>query len=540
MVTAAEAATTVEKLLAYGCQQGLINKYDSIIVRNQLLDKLNLSQPTSSYAGGLPTEDIPDSPRPMLEMLVEYALEEEIIARDTPTHRDLFDTELMGALMPRQSEVIENFWVESEQNSMKAATDYFYQLAQQSNYIRKERIERNSRWQAETEWGELEITINLAKPEKDPDEIAAAGQEENVDYPRCPLCVENVGYAGRLDHPARHNLRVIPFELQGEEWFLQYSPYVYYQEHCIVLSARHEPMNINRDTFTELLEFLDVFPHYFIGSNADLPLVGGSILNHDHFQGGRYEFPMERSDIALSIEHPDFTAIEAGVVNWPLSVIRLRSSSASELVEAADRIHNSWQDYSDPDRKILAYTQQDGEKTKHNTTTPIARYIETEDKYELDLVLRNNRRSRERPAGVFHPRESLHHIKKENIGLIEVMGMAVLPGRLHYELEELKKVLTGKYDCCDLKELGQQQELDLAKHCQWLEKLVEKYGQNNSEEQSERLLHQETAQKFCQVLKDAGVFKWDAEGRRGIQQFLQQVGWKTGRWQEAGDLNDRK
>ena len=540
MVTDREAATALEKLLAYGRQQGLLEEYDSITARNRLLDKLNLDEPATNHAEGLPRENIPSSPVSLLDILVDYALEENIIERDTRTCRDLFDTELMGALMPRQSEVVEKFWSRAEEDTIRDATDYFYHLSRKSNYIREKRIEKNSRWRSETECGELEITINLAKPEKDPDEIAAASQEESGDYPRCPLCVENAGYPGRLDHPARHNLRVIPMELGGEEWFMQYSPYVYYQEHCIVLSARHEEMRIGRETFARLLEFLDTFPHYFIGSNADLPLVGGSILNHDHFQGGRYEFPMERAPVVMAIEHRDYSNLEAGVIDWPMSALRLKSSSTEELIEAAFSLHQSWQQYSDPERKILSHSSQEGEEVRHNTVTPIARYRQDEEKYELDLVLRNNRRSQEHPEGIFHPHRPLHHIKKENIGLIEVMGMAVLPGRLKQELEALCEVLTGSCRPDRLEKLEQERNLELKKHADWLEELMAEHGRDNSREQAEAILRQETAAKFCRVLEDAGVFKNTDSGRRGMEEFLRQAGWKINRCQGEVDSYERK
>ncbi len=524
MVTEREAARAAEKLINYGIEKELLGKYDWVAARNKLLARLNLAEP---FSREFVPSDSQDSLRDILAQLLDYAWEQGLLSKNTITRRDLFDTEMMGILMPRQSEVARRFWQTAEEESIVRATEEFYQLAQNSNYIRRDRISRNSYWRTATDYGELEITINLAKPEKDPEEIAEAGRKEDSSYPRCPLCLENLGYPGRLDHPARQNLRVIPLELQEEDWFLQYSPYVYYQEHCIVLARGHRPMQINKATFQRLLEFLEIFPHYFIGSNADLPLVGGSILSHDHFQGGNHVFPMEKAAIMEKFQHPDFPGVQAGLVNWPLSVIRLSSADRDDIIELAEQLRLCWEKYSDPAREIKAFTRDKGSEERHNTVTPIARF--KNGRYELDLVLRNNRRSQDHPAGIFHPHQHLHHIKKENIGLIEVMGLAILPGRLKQELDELQKFLTGERDPDqDLQEFSaaQEQEIDLEQHREWLGNLLASYGQQNSPGAADRILKQEVGEKFTQVLCDAGVFKGDSRGREGFQEFMLTAGMK--------------
>ncbi len=522
MVTEREAAQAVERLINYGLEKGLLDDFDWVAARNSLLDRLEISEPFSEqFVPGSSQENLRD----ILDQLLDYAGKQELLPKNTVTHRDLFDTEMMGFLMPRQSDVAERFWQTADNESIVKATDEFYQLAQDSNYIRNERIARNSYWRTNTDYGELEITINLAKPEKDPEEIAEAGSKEDVNYPRCPLCLENLGYPGRLDHPARQNLRVIPLELKQEDWFLQYSPYVYYQEHCIVLAREHRPMQINKDTFQRLLEFLEIFPHYFIGSNADLPLVGGSILSHDHFQGGNHLFPMEKANIREKYYHSDFPEVKVGLVDWPLSVIRLSSAGKEDLIELAEELRLSWEKYSDPARKIKAYSQDNGNEVRHNTVTPIARY--RDDIFELDLVLRNNRCSEEHPAGIFHPHRKLHHIKKENIGLIEVMGLAVLPGRLKAELDELMKFLTGDRDPeRGFEEYSVAQNIDLKKHQYWLEELLNNYGQQNSFKRAEKIIKKEVGNKFTQVLCDAGVFKNDSQGKEGFKEFMKTANFK--------------
>lgn len=510
-----DPALEVEKLLVYAENRGLLQGEDKIVVRNSLLDLLNLTEPHPDRTGlDLAGEQ---ELTEILANLLTYALTAGLIPDDTVTSRDLFDTRITGALMPRQSEVSRHFWQLAGEDSIQAATDWFYQLAWDSNYVRADRIARNQSWRSQTDSGELEITINLSKPEKDPDEIARAKEAEAADYPACVLCPDNAGYAGRLDHPARQNLRLVPVTLGGERWYLQYSPYVYYSEHCIVLAREHREMSVDRTSFVRLLEFLDVFPHYFIGSNADLPLVGGSILNHDHFQGGRYSFAMEKAGARAEFAHPDHPELDVEIVDWPLSTVRLRAGAKEPLLELADEILRSWRRYSLPELDVLASTVSEGEKVQHNAVTPIAR--RKDGKYELDLVLRNNRKSEEHPDGIFHPHRDLHHVKKENVGLIEVMGLAILPGRLKRELAELAEYLSGgkTYAPDDLTPA-------LEPHRAWLEELLAEYGSELSAEEAAEVLQRETAEKFNRVLSDAGVFKDDTAGNQAFQEFLNEIG----------------
>ena len=407
----------ISRLLEYGLQRGLIAPEDKAYAANRMLALLGLREFEPQ-----PVEEELHTPVEPLERLCQFAAEAGLIEPDTRDGRDQFDTELMNCLMPRPSQVVREFYSLYEKDK-QAATDYYYQLARSSNYIRVDRIEKDRMWTAPTPYGDLVITINLSKPEKDPKAIAAAKNAPQSGYPKCALCRENEGYLGSANQAARGNHRLIPLELGGEPWFLQYSPYVYYNEHCIVLSHEHRPMKVSRQSISRLLEFVTFLPHYFVGSNADLPIVGGSILTHDHFQGGRYEFPMAKAPIREKVCFPGFEDVEAGIVHWPMSVIRLRGKEAQRLVDLADKILTAWREYSDESAEILAYT----EGTPHNTITPIAR--RRGEDYELDLVLRNNRTTPEHPLGLFHPHAEYHHIKKENIGLIEVMGLAILPPR---------------------------------------------------------------------------------------------------------------
>ncbi|AGB41279.1 galactose-1-phosphate uridylyltransferase, family 2 [Halobacteroides halobius DSM 5150] len=509
-----DSTLEIEKLLKYGRAKGLLGKWDVVPARNGIMDLLNIKEPATITYRELDCQ-VPDSPQQILDNLLDYAAQEEILEKNTITYRDLFDTKIMGQLMPRQSEVAKNFWQIAKQDSMKEATDNYYSLSKNSNYIRQDRIAKNMSWTTATEYGDLEITINLSKPEKDPEAIADAKEQEEIDYPSCYLCLDNVGYPGRLDHPARQTHRVIPLTLENEEWFLQYSPYVYYDEHCIVFYKEHSPMSINQKTFATLFDFVDQIPHYFLGSNADLPLVGGSILNHDHFQGGNHTFPMEKAKTEEEFSHPDFPEVKVGIVNWPMSVVRLKAKDTNQLVELGGLIHRTWKEYSDLERDIKAYSN--GER--HNTVTPIAR--KKEDYFELDLVLRNNRKSEQYPFGIFHPHKGLHHIKKENIGLIEVMGRAILPGRLKKELKEIKKFLTGerKYNKNIVND-------KLATHNNWIEEMLEVYGSNLTENKAQEILETEVGKKFKQVLEDAGVYKRNKNGEQGFKTFFKEVGIK--------------
>lgn len=507
----------IERLLQFGLSHELIEQEDVRVVRNGLLDLFRLAEPASVDE----KLDIPDSPVPILDRMLDYAAEHGLMEDHTTTQRDLLDARIMGLFMPRQSELTRTFWSTYKEQSPEAATKAYYAMSQASNYIRMDRIARNLYWRTATPYGELEITVNLSKPEKDPKEIAAERSAPKSHYPKCLLCPENAGYAGRVNHPARQNHRTVPLTLEGNPWYMQYSPYVYYNEHCIVFSEAHTPMSINDRSFVKLLEFVAQFPHYFVGSNADLPIVGGSILSHDHFQGGRHTFPMELATMERSYSHPDAPGVKVGIVKWPMSVIRLAGADRSVLISMASAILRDWRTYSDPEADILAHSEVQGERTPHNTITPIAR-MNKEGLYELDLVLRNNRTSEEHPDGIFHPHQELHHIKKENIGLIEVMGLAVLPGRLQEELSELQASLTGaaqaSFDEWDASH-------PLFKHKPWIEGLVREHGQAMSEPAARDLLEREVGHIFLEVLTHAGVYKQDERGLAAFDRFLSSAGY---------------
>ena len=489
----------IAALADYAVAKKLIEQADRPWAVNRLLEAMGLS----SYEE---PETVPQaSLEEILNVLIDDAVARGVI-EDGIASRDLFDTKLMGVLTPRPSQVIAAFHEKMTQ-SREAATDWFYTFCQDTDYIRRYRIARDVKWVTPTEFGDLDITINLSKPEKDPRAIAAARSAAQTSYPKCQLCRENEGYAGRLDHPARQNHRVIPVTIDGQDWFFQYSPYVYYNEHCIVFNGRHVPMKIDRSAFRKLLDFVIQFPHYFVGSNADLPIVGGSILSHDHFQGGRYTFAMEKAPVEETVSFPGYEDVEAGIVRWPMSVIRIRCADDKRLVDLADKILTAWRGYSDPDAFIFAET--DGEP--HNTITPIAR--KRGDKYELDLVLRNNITTEEYPLGVFHPHQELHHIKKENIGLIEVMGLAVLPSRLKGELKELADTLVSGGDL--------RANDAIAKHADWAEELKTRYTFTAGN--VEGILRDEVGKVFARVLQDAGVYKCTPEGRGAFRKFIASV-----------------
>lgn len=504
------AAYEVERLLKFGVRKNMISRWDVIPVRNALFDLLKIEAP---YEGKV--EDSGDeTPVNILTDILDYAHEAGILEDNTVTQMDLLSTRIMGLLMPRQSEVITDFYKKMNDGNIKQATDDFYELCKASNYIMTERIARNKRWFTDTEYGKLEITINLSKPEKDPEEIAKAKLARQSGYPECLLCVQNIGYAGNLNHPARQNLRAIPLTLAGEQWYFQYSPYLYYNEHCIVFKGQHDPMKLTEKSFERLTDFIDLFPHYFLGSNADLPIVGGSILTHDHYQGGRHEFPMEKAELEKKFTNHNFTDVDIGIVKWPMSVIRLDSNNKSKLVDAAMYIFNSWKNYSDSENQIQAFTGD----TPHNTVTPIVR--RKNGAYVMDLVLRNNRTTDEYPDGIFHPHANLHHIKKENIGLIEVMGLAVLPGRLVKELSRIAGILSGKaiYDRNAIEKDG-----DLSKHLEWIERMAEETECRLTMNEAEELLRKEVGFIFLNVLEDAGVFKRNAKGKAGFEKFLTSI-----------------
>ena len=497
----------IRKLTEYGIVTGLLEESDRIYTSNRLLELFDLDGPEEGEAEenkndinvSVKTEDLEG----ILAEMLDYAWEKGLMPENDITHRDLFDTKIMGLLTPRPSEVIGKFHALYEK-SPRQATDFYYKFSQDTDYIRRYRIARDRKWTVDTEYGRLDITINLSKPEKDPKAIAAARAAKQGGYPKCLLCRENVGYRGRLNHPARQNHRVMPVIIQDSDWNMQYSPYVYYNEHCIVFNGQHVPMKIEHGTFCKLLDFVEQFPHYFVGSNADLPIVGGSILSHDHFQGGRYEFAMDRAPVEREFQVKGFADVEAGVVKWPMSVIRLRSADRKKLTELSDLILERWRSYTDESAFIFAET--DGEP--HNTITPIAHY--KDGKFKLDLVLRNNITTAEHPLGVYHPHAELHHIKKENIGLIEVLGLAILPSRLKTEMELLKDAILNGRKIADIEAIE--------KHARWADSFLAGYEQV-TKENIDAILQKEIGLVFGKVLEDAGVFKRDEAGRAAFRRF---------------------
>ncbi len=491
----------ITKLVDYAVQEGLVEKNEFHWAVNTILDVLKLDDYTP-----VPWDHQQVALAPVLEALLDDAHERGVLAENSVVYRDLFDTEIMGRLTPRPAQVIETFQALYRENPQKA-TDWYYKLSQDTNYIRRDRIAKDVQWKAPTEYGELDITINLSKPEKDPKAIAAARNLPASAYPRCQLCAENEGYAGRVNHPARQNHRIVPITINGSPWFLQYSPYVYYNEHCICLNAEHTPMKIDRACFGKLLDFVGQFPHYFVGSNADLPIVGGSILAHDHFQGGRYEFAMAKAPMETPFTFPGFEDVEAGIVKWPMSVVRIACEKPKRLVELADKILTAWRGYTDEAAFIFAET--DGEP--HSTITPIAR--KRGDKFELDLVLRNNITTGEHPLGVYHPHAELHHIKKENIGLIEVMGLAVLPARLKDELAAVADALASGADL--------RADERTAKHAGWAEGFAPRY--TITADNALDIVKKETGLVFAKVLEHAGVYARTGEGKEAFLRFLRSV-----------------
>lgn len=491
--------TYIAALAAYGLKTGLITANDRIFAINSILAALGLDDYEEP-------ENIPDKElEEILKGLLDFACSKNIIP-DSIAYRDLFDTKLMACLTPRPSEVIARFKADYAVSPV-TATDNYYKLSRDTDYIRRYRIAKDIKWKTETEYGELDITINLSKPEKDPKAIAAAKNAKQSGYPKCLLCPENVGYAGRLNHPARQNHRIIPVDICGEPWGFQYSPYVYYNEHCILFNTKHTPMVIDKKAFEKLFDFVSKFPHYFIGSNADLPIVGGSILSHEHFQGGNYTFAMAKANIEKEYKIKGFEDVTVGRVKWPMSVIRLRSADTGRLVELADIILTKWRGYTDEAAFIFAET--DGEP--HNTITPIAR--RNGDMYELDLVLRNNITTEEHPLGVYHPHAELHHIKKENIGLIEVMGLAVLPARLKNEMQQLADVLVTKGVS------AVRSDPVLEKHADWAEEFCSRRTVNA--DNVHEVIRDEIGKVFAKVLEHAGVYKRTPEGEAAFDRFVE-------------------
>ncbi len=500
----------IRALVKYGLDTGLVEKEDEIFTTNRLLELFKLDEMEETEGGnisGAAKSANGEALEKILGEMMDYAHEAGILPEGDITHRDLFDTKIMSMLMPRPGEVIRKFH-ELYEKSPREATDFFYKLSQDSDYIRRYRIVKDQKWVAPTKYGDLDVTINLSKPEKDPKAIAAAKLAKQSGYPKCLLCMENVGYAGRVNHPARQNHRIIPVTIQDSRWGFQYSPYVYYNEHCIVFNGEHVPMKIEHGTFCKLFDFVKQFPHYFVGSNADLPIVGGSILSHDHFQGGHYEFAMAKAPVEKSFTIKGYEDVEAGIVNWPMSVIRLSGENTERIIELADHILETWREYTDEDAFIYAYTDNE----PHNTITPIAR--KRGDRFEIDLVLRNNITTEEHPLGVYHPHAKLHHIKKENIGLIEVMGLAVLPARLKGEMEQLSEaILAGK----DIRS-----DEVLEKHADWVEEFLPKYEKVDAGNVHD-ILRKEIGLVFMQVLEDAGVYKRTEEGQKAFMRFVEKL-----------------
>lgn len=495
----------IAALARYAVNAGLIDEEERVYSINLLLDVLKLDE----FDGNLDREEVnrkASNLEEILKALLDDAVERGLI-EDSVVFRDLLDTKMMNCFVPRPAEVIRTF-NEKYEISPKEATDYYYKLSKASDYIRTYRVAKDMKWIAPSAYGDLDITINLSKPEKDPKAIAAAKLAKQSAYPKCQLCIENEGYAGRVNHPARENHRIIPVKICGADWGFQYSPYVYFNEHCILLNSQHVPMTISRPAFEKLFDFIRQFPHYMICSNADLPIVGGSILTHEHFQGGCYEFPMARAEIKTPVTIKGYEDVEAGILNWPMSVIRIRSTDSARLVDLADHILTSWRGYSD--ESVFVYAETDGEP--HNTISPVAR--RRGEYYEMDLALRNNITTEERPLGVYHPRPEFHHIKKENIGIIEVMGLAILPARLKTEFELVKQyILEGK-------DLNQDEQT--AKHAEWVQEFLGRY-ENVDADNINRIIEDEVGKVFAGVLEDAGVFKHTKEGQQAFLRFIESL-----------------
>ncbi|MGF7145781.1 UDPglucose--hexose-1-phosphate uridylyltransferase [Anaerotaenia torta] len=495
----------INRLVRYAEETGLMEKEDKVYVTNRLMEFFLLEEnPEGAAVPETEAEPADLELEQILEAMLDYAHEQGLLQEDGIVYRDLFDTRIMGILTPPPSVVTRHFR-ELYRESPEKATEYYYKFSQDTDYIRRYRIKKDMKWVTRTEYGDMDITINLSKPEKDPKAIAAAKLAKQSGYPKCLLCPENVGYAGRVDHPARQNHRIIPIRINDQGWGFQYSPYVYYNEHCIVFNMEHVPMQIDRAAFRKLLDFVKQFPHYFVGSNADLPIVGGSILSHDHFQGGNYEFAMAKAPVERSFTVPGFEDVEAGVVRWPMSVLRLRCEDDNRLIRLSDRILGRWREYTDEAVGVHAFTGNE----PHNTITPIARRRGKQ--YEMDLVLRNNLTTKEHPLGLYHPHRELHHIKKENIGLIEVMGLAVLPARLKEEMNLLSEYLLEGRDL-------RSNEL-LAKHADWAEEFIPHYPEITGDNIN-GILQDEIGKVFCQVLEHAGVYKRTPEGQAALDRFI--------------------
>lgn len=519
-----EVQYSIEQLIRYARAKGMIGAEDCPYVRNILLDMFRLEEPAECYDSEY--EDIVESDaaeglQAILSVLLDYGYTIGLIPDPSNTYRDLLDARIMGVLMPRPSETTARFKQDTIEHGIEYATKQFYELSINSNYIRMDRVRQNDEWEYDSEYGTIQMTINVSKPEKTPEEIALARQAPSSSYPQCLLCADNVGYAGRVNHPARQNLRVIPLQLNQENWCFQYSPYVYYNEHSIVFRKEHVPMKLTEDSFKRLLEFTEQFPHYFIGSNADLPIVGGSILSHDHFQAGRHTFPIEQAKADLTFTYPGYEGVQVSIVNWPMSVLRLTGENRDVLLKAVNTVFETWKQYSDPEVDVYAFTEDGAERIPHNTVTPIVRRRGTA--YEVDVVLRNNRTNEQHPEGIFHPHREMHHIKKENIGLIEVMGLAILPPRLQQSIAGIRTLLTGEMSWSSYKQAMTDQD-PLALHREWIDQLIEKYGCNHDAGEAEHLIKLEMGRVFVEILGHAGVYKRNSEGREGFKRFAAHLG----------------
>ncbi len=520
----------IEVLLAYALEKGFLDKADVVFCRNQLLDLLQIAEPWAERPQGQPCKEAvlraremcPDhTPEPILTLILDDMMRRGLIEEDLVTYRDLMDAKIMGILTPAPSVVGRRFWAEQEEDP-QLATQTFYNMSRDVHYVMTERIAKNLYWQAATPYGDMEITVNLSKPEKDPREIAKLKDVPSATYPACMICADNEGYVGRVNHPARQNHRIIPFTLQGEDWFLQYSPYVYYSEHCILLKGEHVPMKISPTTFRRLFDFIEALPHYFMGSNAGLPVVGGSILHHEHYQGGHHVFPMEKAEVLREYRMEGAPDVKISYIHWPLTTLRLSAAKRESVEAVADCILEAWERYSAPELGIYAVTTENGKEVPHNAITPIARFNQAGE-YELDLALRNNITTAELPDGVFHPHPRYHHIKKENIRLIEVMGLAVLPGRLQKELGLIAELLCGR----TAETLTVEERAALDKHQPWIEGLVAEHGTAMEPAAAEKLLQDQVGEIFSKVLECCGVFKQDEAGQKGLEEFLQSCGMRA-------------
>ncbi len=518
MVNSQVITENIERLISFGLQHSLIQDDDEYVARNTLLSIMHLQEPCGDETRqAIFEERCPNTPTKILDALLDEAAKAELFDNEVLALRINFETKLMGALMPRQSELARKFKDTYEKEGPRAATNMFYDLCIKSNYIRTAQIEKNIKWDYTGKYGALEITINMTKPEKDPKTIALERLQPSFGYPKCMLCIENIGYEGRVNFPARQTHRAVPIDMCNEQWYLQYSPYVYYNEHCIVFSKKHEPMTVSPRAFEQIFDFVDTFNHYTCGSNADLPIVGGSILSHTHFQGGNYVFPMHRASVLQQYAHIDYPFISIENINWPMGTLRIKSADKAQILKFACHVLDTFRDYTDEAADIIAYTDGENGRTPHNTITPILHFDEADGEYIFDLVPRNNRTSDEHPDGIFHPHAEIHHIKKENIGLIEVMGLAILPSRLKEQSAVICSVLSGKASAQKAKE-------DMPEHADWIDYLVEKYGTVLSPNGAEQAVKQEIGAKFETCLEHAGVFKPTQDGQKAYERFMLSLG----------------